>query len=66
MNAKLAKIVSAAGLSTFKHTLGGVPLAAGYGFSYWEVVVYTAVGGIVGVGFNYKETGQLIALFYRI
>ena len=51
MNAKLAKIVSAVGLSTFKHTLGGVPLAAGYGFSYWEVVIYTALGGIVGVGF---------------
>ncbi|MEY3443079.1 MAG: hypothetical protein RLZZ519_1360 [Bacteroidota bacterium] len=51
MNAKLAKIISAAGLSTFKHTLGGVPLAAGYGFSYWEVVLYTAIGGIVGVGF---------------
>ncbi|MFN8396770.1 MAG: hypothetical protein U0176_19245 [Bacteroidia bacterium] len=51
MSAKLAKIISAVGLSTFKHTLGGVPLAAGYGFSYWEVAIYTAIGGIIGVGF---------------
>jgi uncharacterized membrane protein len=51
MSAKLVKIASAIGLSTFKHTLGGVPLAAGYGFSYLEVVAYTAIGGILGVGF---------------
>lgn len=51
MNAKLVKIISSVGLSTFKHTLGGVPLAAGYGFSYFEVVAYTAIGGILGVGF---------------
>jgi hypothetical protein len=51
MNAKLVKIISAVGLSTFKHTLGGVPLAAGYGFSYFEVAIYTAIGGIFGVGF---------------
>jgi hypothetical protein len=51
MDVKFAKIVSAIGLSTFKHTLGGVPLAAGYGFSYLEVAVYTAIGGILGVGF---------------
>lgn len=51
MSAKLAKIASAVGLSTFKHTLGGVPLAAGYGFSYWEVAIYSAIGGIIGVAF---------------
>ena len=51
MSAKLAKVASAIGLSTFKHTLGGVPLAAGYGFSYWEVAGYTAIGGILGVAF---------------
>jgi hypothetical protein len=51
MNAKLVKIASAIGLSTIKHTLGGVPLAAGYGFSYLEVVLYTAIGGILGMGF---------------
>ena len=51
MSAKLAKVASAIGLSTFKHTLGGVPLAAGYGFSFWEIVIYTAIGGILGVLF---------------
>lgn len=50
MDAKLAKIISAIGLSTFKHTLGGVPLAAGYGFEYLEIVLYPAIGGILGVG----------------
>ena len=51
MDAQLAKIISAVGLSTFKHTLGGVPLAAGYGFAYFEVVLYTMIGGSLGVGF---------------
>lgn len=51
MDAKLAKIASTIGLSTFRHTFGGVPLAAGFGFSYLEVVLYTAIGGILGVGF---------------
>jgi hypothetical protein len=51
MDAQVAKIASAIGLSTFKHTLGGIPLAAGYGFDYLEVVFYTMLGGILGVGF---------------
>lgn len=49
MSAKLVKVASAVGLSTFKHTLGGVPLAAGYGFGFWEVAGYSALGGILGV-----------------
>jgi ABC-type antimicrobial peptide transport system permease subunit len=51
MNAKLVKIASSIGLSTFRHTFGGVPLAASFGFSYFEVVTYTSIGGILGVGF---------------
>lgn len=49
MNAKLAKILSAIGLSMVRHTFGGVPLAAGYGFSYLEVACYTSLGGIMGM-----------------
>ena len=47
---KFVQIASAVGLSTVKHTLGGVPLAAGFGFSYLETVGYTALGGIIGAG----------------
>lgn len=65
MEAKLAKVVSAVGLSTFKHTLGGVPLAAGYGFSYWEVAFYSAIGGILGVGFFLLLASTFKATFRR-
>lgn len=46
---KILQVASTIGLSTFKHTLGGVPLAAGFGFSYMEVALYTALGGIAGI-----------------
>ncbi|MEM0996029.1 MAG: hypothetical protein AAGN35_03070 [Bacteroidota bacterium] len=46
---KIWQIITAIALSSVKHTLGGVPLAAGFGFSYWEIALYTAIGGIIGV-----------------
>jgi ABC-type antimicrobial peptide transport system permease subunit len=36
-------------LSTFKFVLGGVPLALGLGFSFFETVVVTSMGGFTGV-----------------
>jgi hypothetical protein len=52
MSAKFAKILSVVGLSTFKHTMGGVPLAIGlFEGDYFSVVLSTAIGGILGVGF---------------
>ncbi len=52
MDAKLAKIISVVGLSSFKHTLGGVPLAIGlFEGDYLLVVMCTAIGGILGMGF---------------
>ena len=46
---EIAKILSVVGLSAFRHTFGGVPLASGYGFSYFEVALLTAVGGTIGL-----------------
>lgn len=36
-------------LSTFKFVFGGVPLALAYGFSFFEAVVITSLGGFSGV-----------------
>lgn len=44
------KIISTIGISSVKHMLGGVT-AAGFGYSYMEAFLYTAVGGIIGVAF---------------
>lgn len=65
MSAKLAKVASVIGLSTFKHTLGGVPFAAGCGFSYWETAGYTAIGGVLGVLFFLFLASSFQAVFAR-
>lgn len=36
-------------LSTFKFVFGGVPLALAYGFSFFQAVVVTCIGGFSGV-----------------
>lgn len=46
---KEIQIASTIGLSAIKHTFGGLPMAAGFGFSYLEVAAFTAIGGIIGV-----------------
>ena len=52
------KILSTIALSGVKHTFGGVPLAAGYGFSYIEIALYCTIGGIVGsVAFMFFQRG---------
>jgi len=38
-------------LSTLKHTLVGVPSGFAAGFSTLEVMLYTAIGGVIGVFF---------------
>jgi uncharacterized membrane protein len=43
------EIVTVFFLSTFKFVLGGVPLALGFGFSFFETVVVTSIGGFTGV-----------------
>lgn len=55
---EVLKIISTIALSGVKHTFGGVPLAAGYGFSYIEIAVYCTIGGIVGsVAFMFFQKG---------
>lgn len=49
MTEGLLQAFSVVSLSTVKHTLGGVPLAAVYGLSYGEVVLYSAIGGTIGI-----------------
>ena len=48
---KLVEIISVIGLSAFRHTFGGVPLASGLGFNYLEVAILTALGGTIGLIF---------------
>lgn len=58
------KVASTIGLSSLKHTLGGVPLAAGYGFSYWEVACYSAIGGILGIVL-FMSLSQVFGVMFR-
>jgi len=52
------KILSTIALSGVKHTFGGVPLAAGYGFSYLEIAIYCTIGGIAGsIAFMFFQSG---------
>ncbi len=46
---EILKIFSVIGLSSVRHTFFGVPLAASYGYSLLEVVLYSATGGIAGM-----------------
>lgn len=43
------KIVSVFLISTVKFVFGGVPVALGLGFSFFETVVVTTLGGFTGV-----------------
>ena len=55
---ELLKIISTIALSGVKHTFGGVPLAVGYGFSYFEIALYCAIGGIIGsIAFMFFQQG---------
>lgn len=46
---KVLKIVSVIGISTVKHTLGGIPLSVGFGFNFLETFLSTFIGGSIGV-----------------
>lgn len=45
----LWKIILVILLSSVKFGLGGVPLALGFGFSFFKTVVTTSIGGIMGI-----------------
>jgi Sec-independent protein secretion pathway component TatC len=49
MNEEILKALSVILSSSLKHTLVGIPLAATYGFKYWQIVLYTVIGGVAGL-----------------
>lgn len=57
----LLEIISVFLMSTVKFVFGGVPLALGLGFSFFEAVTVTSLGGFVGVTFFVAMSDKLIA-----
>jgi uncharacterized membrane protein len=55
------EIVSVYLLSTIKFVFGGVPMALGFGFSYFESIVITTLGGITGVTFFVFMSDRILA-----
>jgi hypothetical protein len=49
MAEEVFKMLTVVLISTVKHTLGGIPLASGFGYSYPLVVLSTFIGGAIGV-----------------
>ncbi len=57
----LLEIISVFLMSTVKFVFGGVPLALGLGFSFFEAVTVTSLGGFVGVTAFVYTSDKLIA-----
>jgi uncharacterized membrane protein len=57
------EIISVFLLSTVKFVFGGIPLALGYGFSFFEAVTITSLGGFTGVLFFVFMSDKLILYF---
>ncbi len=52
-------------LSTVKFVFGGIPMALGFGFSFFESVTITTLGGMVGVLFFVTMSNVIIAWYKR-
>lgn len=52
-------------LSSVKFVFGGVPLALLYGFSFFETVTITCLGGFAGSTFFVYTSDKLIAFFKK-
>lgn len=59
------EILSVFLLSSIKFVFGGVPMALGFGFSYFESIVVTSLGGFTGVLFFVYTSDMLIAFFKK-
>lgn len=57
----LLEIISVFLMSTVKFVFGGVPLALGLGFSFFQAVTVTSLGGFVGVTVFVYTSDKLIA-----
>ena len=53
-------------ISSFKHTLAGIPSGYAFGFALPEVILYTAIGGIASVAFfmYFASTMKKVYLWY--
>lgn len=61
----LLEILSVFLMSTVKFVFGGVPLALGLGFSFFQAVTVTSLGGFVGVTVFVYTSDKLIAYFKK-
>lgn len=61
----LLEIISVFLMSTVKFVFGGLPLALGLGFSFFEAVTVTSLGGFAGVIFFVFMSDKLIAYFKK-
>lgn len=52
-------------LSTVKFVFGSVPLALGFGFSFFETVTVTCLGGFTGATFFVYLSDKLLAYFKK-
>lgn len=59
------QLVSVFLLSCVKFVFGGVPLALLYGFSFFETVTVTCLGGFLGSTFFVYTSDKLIAYFKK-
>jgi uncharacterized membrane protein len=59
------EIISVFLLSSFKFVFGGVPMALGFGFSYFESITVTTFGGCFGVVVFVFTSDKLIAIFKK-
>ena len=59
------EILSVFLMSTVKFVFGAVPLALSFGFSFFEAVTITSLGGFTGVTFFVFLSDKIIALYKR-
>lgn len=63
---EILKIISVIGISSVKHTFGGIPLAYVYGYNYLQVALLTATGSTLGVLFYIFLSKYLFQCFRYI
>ncbi len=61
MNQQIWEIVTVFLVSTVKFVFGAVPMALSFGFSFFEAVTVTTIGGFTGVTFFVMMSDRLIA-----
>ena len=59
------EIISVFLLSTVKFVFGAVPMALSFGFSFFEAVTVTSLGGFTGVTFFVLMSDKLITYFKK-